>query len=49
MGWASPGLARTTSDLLEQRSTTQAVARCDALLHAGAITVDEIVDFLVPR
>lgn len=43
------GFARIAFDLLKQRSITQAVAHCDALLHAGVITVDEIAGFLVGR
>jgi very-short-patch-repair endonuclease len=43
------GFARIAFDLLKQRSITHAVAHCDALLHAGVITVDEIAGFLVGR
>jgi very-short-patch-repair endonuclease len=41
------GFPRIAFDLLKQRSITRAVAQCDALLHAGAVTLDEIVSFLV--
>lgn len=50
--WRGVGVAgfpRIAFDLLKQRSITQAVACCDALLHAGVITADEIAGFLVGR
>ncbi|MEV4730913.1 hypothetical protein [Saccharopolyspora sp. NPDC049426] len=50
--WRGVGVAgfpRIAFDLLKQRSITQAVAHCDALLHAGVITADEIAGFLVGR
>ncbi len=50
--WRGVGVAgfpRIAFDLLKQRSITQAVAHCDALLHAGVISVDEIAGFLVGR
>ncbi|SEG64467.1 Protein of unknown function [Saccharopolyspora kobensis] len=43
------GFPRIALDLLRQRSIAHAVGYCDALLHAGAITVDEIAGFLVGR
>jgi hypothetical protein len=43
------GFPRIAFDVLRRRSITQAVAYCDALLHAGAIRIDEIAGFLVGR
>ncbi|KAA5832464.1 DUF559 domain-containing protein [Saccharopolyspora hirsuta] len=43
------GFPRIAFDLLKQRSISHAVAYCDALLHAGAITTDEIAGFFVGR
>ncbi|WP_406689086.1 DUF559 domain-containing protein [Saccharopolyspora sp. ID03-671] len=50
--WRGVGVAgfpRIAFDLLKQRAITQAVACCDALLHAGVITADEIAGSLVGR
>ncbi|MFI0470137.1 endonuclease domain-containing protein [Saccharopolyspora sp. 5N102] len=43
------GFPRISFDILKQRSMSQAVAYCDALLHAGSITIEEIAGFLVGR
>ncbi|MER5388410.1 DUF559 domain-containing protein [Saccharopolyspora sp. NPDC002686] len=50
--WRGVGVAgfpRISFDMLKQRSISHAVAYCDALLHAGVITPDEIAGFLVGR
>ncbi|QIZ34158.1 endonuclease domain-containing protein [Saccharopolyspora sp. ASAGF58] len=43
------GFPRVSFDVLKQRSISQAVAYCDALLHSGCITIEEIAGFLVGR
>ncbi len=40
---------RVAFDLIKGRSMSTAVARCDALLHAGLITREEVAGFLVGR
>lgn len=40
---------RLAFDLIKGRSVSTAVARCDALLHAGLLTMDDIAAFLVGR
>lgn len=50
--WSGIRLAyppRVAFDLLKGRSMSTAVARCDALLHAGLLTMDDIAAFLVGR
>ncbi len=50
--WSGIRLAyppRVAFDLLKGRSMSTAVARCDALLHAGLLTTDEVAGFLVDR
>ncbi|MFC7340733.1 endonuclease domain-containing protein [Saccharopolyspora griseoalba] len=43
------GFARAGFDLLKQRGAARAVAHCDALLHAGVLSVEEIAGFLAGR
>ncbi|WP_010306261.1 endonuclease domain-containing protein [Saccharopolyspora spinosa] len=50
--WHGAGVAgfpRISFDMLKQRSISQAVGYCDALLHSGSITIEEIAGFLVGR